>query len=68
MWNTSVTSTLFVISDCVLRALTPKSVPDPERITDQKQNTELNFGEIEFPVKLKDITKIEKTEFRGTGY
>ena len=35
--------------------------PNPDRLTDLKQfGNELNFKDIDFPVKLKDIDKFEK--------
>ena len=44
---------------CVLRRLHPNEVHD-ERLTDLKQyENELNFKGIDFPVKIKDITKFE---------
>lgn len=51
---------------CLLRGLNPKSVY-LEGITDLKQNTELTFGEIEFPVKLMHFTKFEKLNPRVPG-
>lgn len=49
---------------------TPRSVSNgvySEGITDLKQNTELTFGEIEFPVKLMHFTKFEKLNPRVPG-
>lgn len=44
---------------CVLRYLHPINLNDT-RLTDIKQyENELNFKDIDFPVKLKDITKFE---------